>query len=369
MTIREIQWHPYRLPLRNSFTTAHNVLAVREGAIVEVITDEGLTGIGEIAPLPEFGGETLAIALSALPDLTARLRRLPIKQALAQISTWVEAGTIPSSTACGLESALFDALGKLEGRSVGALLTRGNDAPSLPCPAIAVNAVIGAATTEDAAALARQFVKAGFGCIKLKMGCEIAEEIERVAAVREAIGPEIDLRLDANEGWNFVQAHTLLTACSRYNIQYVEQPLQAHDLAGMRRLRYAVPIPLAADEGLRNLASARRILAEEAASIFIIKPQLVGGFQVSQQIIREAAAHGVQSVVTSAIESGIGLAGALHLVAASPEVTLACGLATLHLLADDLLVDDLPIHNGTITVPVGLGLGVKLDREALAYYR
>ena len=86
------------------------------------------------------------------------------------------------------------------------------------------------------------------------------------------------------------------------------------------------------------------------------------------RLFSEATQHGVQCVITSTLEAGIGLAGALHLAAASPEVTLECGLATLHMLADDLLIDDLPLDHGFLVVPEGPGLGIRLDRNALAHY-
>src|SRR5207249_805711 len=104
------------------------------------------------------------------------------------------------------------------------------------------------------------------------------------------------------------------------DIQYVEQPLKANDLTGMHNLRQAVPIPIAADEAVYDLISARRVLAAQAADVLILKPQLVGGLHVSRQIIQEAREHGVHCVITSAIETGIGIAASLHLIAASPEV-------------------------------------------------
>jgi L-alanine-DL-glutamate epimerase-like enolase superfamily enzyme len=196
----------------------------------------------------------------------------------------------------------------------------------------------------------------------------IHTEIERIAAVRNALGPDIHLRLDANEAWNLEEAIAILSQCIPYNIQYIEQPLPAGDLAGMRALRQAIPIPIAVDEALHSLESARLVLDSEAADILIIKPQLAGGLRAGQQIIQAATERGVRCVITSAIESGIGLAAALHLAAASPAVTLECGLATLHLLIDDLLIHDLPIHDGHMAVPTNPGLGVELDRQALDRY-
>ncbi|HEV2655691.1 MAG TPA: enolase C-terminal domain-like protein, partial [Ktedonobacteraceae bacterium] len=117
-----------------------------------------------------------------------------------------------------------------------------------------------------------------------------------------------------------------------------------------------------------NLKSTRHVLAHAAADILILKPQLIGGLRVAQQVIREAADHGVRCVITSTIEAGVGVAGAVHLAAATPEVTLECGLATLSLLEDDLLLEDVAIQNGVLAVPTGPGLGISLDRAALARY-
>jgi len=136
----------------------------------------------------------------------------------------------------------------------------------------------------------------------------------------------------------------------------------------MRALRRAVPIPIAVDEALHGLESAQLVLDNEAADILVIKPQLAGGLRAGQQIMQAAAERGVCSVITSAIETGIGVAAALHLAAASPAVTLECGLATLHLLVDDLVMNDLPVRDGFMAVPTGPGLGIALDEEALHKY-
>ena len=117
-----------------------------------------------------------------------------------------------------------------------------------------------------------------------------------------------------------------------------------------------------------DLESAYRLLDKEVADILVIKPQLAGGLRPGQQMIQAATERGVRCVITSTIEAGIGLAADLHLAAASPGVTLECGLATLPLLVDDLLVDELPVRNGFLTVPTGPGLGVELDRQALDSY-
>ena len=367
MKIVDVQWHSYRLPLINSFSTAHGVMTTREGIIVLVTTERGITGIGEIAPLPAFGGGSFADAAMLLPALAARLYNKSLHEALELVLPEGQAGAKATSALCGLETALLDAIGKAEGCQVCALLSPSG---SVPRAAVAVNAVIGARATEAAFVAALDAVGKGFRCIKLKVGWGVSssEEIDRVAAVRDAIGPAAHLRLDANEAWNLEEAIAILSQCVQYDIQYVEQPLKARDLAGMRALRQAIPIPLAVDEALRDPESASLVLDSEAADILVIKPQLAGGLRAGQQIIKIATERGARCVITSMLEAGIGLAAALHLAAASPAVTLECGLATLSLLGDDLLIDDLAVRDGFLAVPTGAGLGVALDWDALQKY-
>ena len=377
MKIIDIQWRTYRLPFLHSFSTAHSVMTTREGIIVQVTTSrggEGISGFGEIAPLPTFAGGSLADAHALLPVLAAHLRHKTLREALDLLYAPEgegyregKAATKAASTLCGLEIALLDALGKAEGCTVSTLLS---PAGSQPRAAVPVNAVIGARATQTAIATALNAKKKGFRCVKLKvgLGLNVNEEIERVASVRDAIGPAMHLRLDANEAWHLEDAIAILSRCIPYDIQYVEQPLQAHDLVGMCTLRQAIPIPLAVDESVHNQESASLVLDSEAADILVIKPQLAGGLHVGQQIIQAAIERGVRSVITSTFEAGIGLTAELHLAAASPAVTLECGLATLHLLVDDLLIGDLPIRDGSLAVPTGPGLGVELDLQALDQY-
>ena len=369
MKIIAVQWRNYRLPLVKSFSTAHSVMTMREGIIVLVTTESGITGIGEIAPLPAFSAESLADAALHLSEMAACLYGRTLHEALDLLLAEGRKGTKAASTLCGLEMALLDAIGKAERCQVCTLL-----APPgfVSRTEVAVNAVIGAKTKEAAAAAALAARDKGFRCVKLKVGlrggASVGKEIERIAAVRHVIGPATRLRLDANEAWNLDEAIAVLAQCVPYDIQYVEQPLQARDLVGMRALRQAVSIPLAADEALHGLESARLVLDSEAADILVIKPQLAGGLRAAQQIIEAASERGVRCVITGALEAGVGIAAALHLAAASPAVTLECGLATLPLLSNDMVIDDLALRDGFLTVPSGAGLGVALDWDALNRY-
>jgi L-Ala-D/L-Glu epimerase len=372
MKISDLTWRVYRVPFRKPFVTAHGPLSERVGVLVSVRTDSGYVGHGEIAPLPSQSGASLEEALSALPGVAYALRGCELKVPLNGDGGHWRWGK-PSELMCGLETALLDVIGQASGQSVAALLAHdsssGKDCGiSAPRVSVLVNTVIGGATLEEIVAQARAAMKAGFGCLKLKITGTSEEDISRVAEVRAAIGSEPRLRLDANEGWSFEQASTILPRLAPYDIEYIEQPLPAADLAGMARLRRISPIPLAADEALTGLECARRVLDAEAADVLILKPQLAGGLLACRDIIQRANERNVACVITSTLEAGSGVAAALHLAASSPTITLPCGLATLDLLEDDLLENGLVIEQGCMAVPRGPGLGVTLDEDALKCY-
>lgn len=366
MIIIDIRWQMYSIPFLREFKTAHGVLKSREGIIVQVTTNEGITGIGEIAPLPTFHGGSIADACSLLPELAGHLDHATLHEALELlVSEKITAES--ASTHCGLEIALLDALGKATDCSISTLLSPTDFKPRAAVP---VNAVISAEETKTAAEAALKARVNGFTCVKLKvgLGLSIQEEVERIATVRDVIGQSMHLRLDANEAWQLEEAISILSRCVPYDIQYVEQPLNAHDLTGMCTLRHEVPIAIAVDEAIHDLESVYAALDNEAADILVIKPQLAGGLRIAQQLIQAASKRGAGCVITSTLEAGIGLVAELHLVAASPAVTLECGLATLPLLADDLLTEELVVHDGLMTVPTGSGLGVEVDQHALHRY-
>lgn len=359
LTLERIRWQVYCLPLRAPFRTAHGLLRKRWGAIVEVSSAGGsLQGYGELAPLPPFS-PALSSVLAALPALAKSLEGTTLTEALARLLAAQEAGQLPAPATFALEVALLDLAARAHGHGLLAPYAR------LTVP---VNAVIGASAPDEAAQAARQAVAAGFRCLKLKLSGDEQQDSERLAAVRASAGEAIGLRLDANASWSLTQAEHLLRAYARYDIAYVEQPLAANDLEGLRQLRRHSPVPIAVDESLSSLESARQVLRLEAADVLILKPQFFGGLRPALQLIEEAVAHKVTCVITSALEAGIGVCSALHLAAAHPALTEAAGLATLSLLRTDLLTEPLALNAGQFQLPPGPGLGVRPDQIALAHY-
>lgn len=364
MNVTALTWTPYRIPYASRFATAHGRMAVREGLILRIETDAGRTGCGEAAPVPEFGGGTAADAAAALAELAPTVHGRPVAALLEHLATLsLDHPGLPAARAA-LETAALDVLAQQQGVPLAALL-----APA-PETVVPVNATIGATETADAVAVAHAAVRAGFGTVKLKVGvaASLDAEVDRVAAVRDAIGSAVALRLDANGAWSPETAVTLLRRLAAYDIELVEQPVAADDLAGLAAVRRAVPIPVAADEAATTIDAVRAVIAAEAADVVVIKPMVAGGPRAARAIIDEAIAAGLRVVVTSAIEAGIGVAMALHLAGTLPEPRLACGLATGPLLESDLLLAPLPVAQGAMRLPAGPGLGVRVDPEALARY-
>jgi o-succinylbenzoate synthase len=180
---------------------------------------------------------------------------------------------------------------------------------------IAVNALVDDATVDPGAL-------AGFSAVKVKVGrAEPGADLDLVAAVRDAIGPSIALRADANGAWDLETASRVIPQLARYELELVEQPVATLD--ELARLRRNIDVPLAADECVRSVDDARCLAALHAADAVVLKVQPLGGVRVA---LRVADAAGVPAIVTSMRETSVGIAAGLALAAAMPELPYACGL-------------------------------------------
>ena len=186
----------------------------------------------------------------------------------------------------------------------------------------------------------------GFPSVKVKVGRMTPDaDVERVARVRDLIGPATALRVDANGAWDVETAVATLTRLAQYDLEFAEQPVAGlDDLAAVRR---RVPMPIAADECVRGVADARRCHAIAAADIVVLKVQPLGGVRMALAV---ADAAGVPAVVTSMYETSIGLAAGLALAAALPTLPFACGLATLGEIAGDVTATPLRPRGGVLTI-------------------
>ena len=172
-----------------------------------------------------------------------------------------------------------------------------------------------------------------------------AADIERVEAVRDALGPAGKIRVDANAAWDVDQATRMLTELGRFGLEYAEQPCATLD--ELAELRRKVDVPLAADESIRRAEDPMKVRAAGAADIVVIKAQPLGGVRAGLEI---AEACGLPAVVSSAVESSVGLAAGVALAAALPDLDYACGLATMSLLTGDVTAHPLTEQAGELPV-------------------
>ncbi|SER16337.1 o-succinylbenzoate synthase [Microlunatus flavus] len=234
--------------------------------------------------------------------------------------------------------------------------------------AVPVNCTVPAVGPAQAHAIVARAV-AGWGCgtAKVKVaerGQSLADDLARCEAVRDALGPVGRLRVDANGGWDVDAAETAVRALDRFELEYVEQPCPSvEDLAALRvRLaRTGRPVPVAADESIRRVEDPYRVAALEAADVAVLKVAPLGGVRAALEV---ADRIGLPVVVSSAVETSVGLAAGVALAAALPELPYACGLGTTSLLDGDVVTDPLVPVDGALPVRA-----VAVDEERLARHR
>jgi len=272
---------------------------LREGALLQ-----GPAGWGEFSPFPEYGARECARWLSCALE----------------------------AAACGWPEPVRDR--------------------------VPVNVTVPAVGPEQAHAIV-----AGSGCRTAKVkvaepGQPESDDIARIEAVRDAIGPDGRVRIDANGGWDVDQAERMLKTLSAFGLEYAEQPCATLDeLAEVRR---RVDVPLAADESIRRADDPLRVRAAGAADIVVLKAQPLGGVRSALEI---AESCGLPVVVSSAVDTSVGLAAGVALAAALPDLPYACGLATMSLLAGDVTAEPLAEAGGELPVR-----RATVDEAALARY-
>ena len=350
-----------RVPFRRPIATAKEMWVEREAWIVRLVDGDGRVGVGE-AVLDSGDGDTASIVLDQLVHelvMMAPGDRLPTASELELH------GAPGRALRAALDSARFD----LEGVPSADLRPGGSG--------VGVNATIPSIGPAAAGEAASQAVAAGYRTLKLKAGAERETEllVDRVRAVRTAVGPEIRLRLDVNGAWDLETATDRLDAIARFAFEYVEQPLAGDDPTALAELRRRVRTPIAADETVTSLRAARDLLDAGGVDVLVVKPARVGGPIAAAEIAALAAERNVPIVVSTLFETGIGIAAALAVAVALPsgrgpsgDRSFDHGLATAGVLEHDLLVEALPIADGRMRVPGGTGggLGVVLDERALA---
>jgi O-succinylbenzoate synthase len=334
---------PYRLRLAEPVVWNGRRRDVREGVLLRLEGDDGAVGWGDAAPLPGFSRETPAEARAALDAAASALvgRDLdPRSLARLDVPAWaaLDAAALPSSARFALDLALLDLAAQAAGRPLPQAL---HPDPAVTLPLNGLLMGEGDAVVAQAGALAA----AGYAAVKLKVGRRpVGQDVETVRAVREALGPHVALRLDANRAWAPAEARAFAESVADVGVAYVEEPLR--DPAGLPALWADTGLPVALDETLQEPGGPAALRGWAAAAV--LKPTLVGGLAAALRLAAAARAVGVRPVLSAAFESGVGLRGVAAVAAATGAEP--AGLDTYRWLAEDVL-GPLPLRQPHVDVP------------------
>ena len=349
----------YALPLRKPLPLKAITLHERAGLLVQLTTDAGFAGWGDVAPLPAFSRETIQEAHAQLHRLQPALLGRPIGGNTGSHSTVLSAikgEKLVPSVRFGLEQALWSLRAVLSGISLARTMT------SDPAPRVPLNALlIGAG--EDVLRAARQARANGYPAVKLKVGrLGVEEEITLTRALRDVIGPDVQLRLDANRAWTFEQATAFAQGVSECDLEYLEEPLA--NVARMPELVAACNLPVALDESLVGLPIQE--LGEHAyARAVVLKPTLLGGLAHALEMAQHARTLGMKPVISSSFESGVGMLALAALASATGGGRVPAGLDTYRTLASDVLQPRLPFDASEIDMTALAPSAWRIDEARL----
>ncbi len=327
------------------------------GLLVQIHTDEGLVGVGE-APGPTLPTIRTIIDAELSQFLVGQdpLRTEWLVHRMEEFSrNW---SRIANYAIAGIELALHDLKGKALGVPAAELLG-GFCRRSVP-----VVGYLFIDEPEANAAKAAAFVNAGYTELKLKVGRDFGQDHDTIAAIRDAVGSDVKIRIDANMIWSVPAAISWIRGLEKFDLQYVEQPVPDFDLAGMATVRRAVGVPIAADEGCTDVRSALELIKAEACDVFVVYPSEAGGLSRARQIAALADAAGKWCAIGSWAELGVATMANAHLVASSTSFVFASD--THYPLQElDVLTEPVEMSSGAIEVGDAPGLGVELDPDAV----
>ncbi len=360
LTIVDIRRWLVRVPVNKPMVWGSGARTGVTRVIVELTTAGGVTGWGESICLLDaipavLDRIVMPVAMGKQVDQAESLYRHVLG------SGYYHHKRAAVMATCAVEMAMWDAFAKVCGQPLhrlwgGTWRTR-----------IDISAYLFSSDPARVAADARDYQARGFRTFKLKIGYGEQADIALTRAVREAIGPEPLLRLDVNGAWTPGTAKRLCARLVPFDPAYVEQPLEHDDLEGHVRLRASTSIPIALDESAYTLNDIGNIVRAGAADVILLDPHEAGGLWQCIKGAAVAESVGLPVTLHSGGELGLSQAAYLHLAAAIPNMTLAID-NELDYLGGDIVTRGFRIADGQIPVPTGPGLGVEVDRDALARY-
>jgi L-alanine-DL-glutamate epimerase-like enolase superfamily enzyme len=349
-----------RVPVERPYVAGGRTVDANWHVLARITTSDGVEGIGYVVyPRPDLM-TTIGHAARELGEHLIGMSVLEPEAAwdrLARRGDWVGPGGLLHCALCPLDVAVWDAAGKTLGQPLHRLLGGYRDR----LPTYASDGLWYSLSPDDLAASARRHVDAGFGAVKLRLGKEASPELEarRVHAVREAVGPNVGIMVDATESWSPSRARRTGRVLQESGIAWLEDPVHHLDVAGLAELRRQLEVPIAAGEHLYHLDAFRTLLEARAVDVVILDLARVGGVTPWRKIAALAQAHGtpVCGHVVPEIQ--------VHLLAAIPN-----GHKVEYVPRSAGILRSMPrIENGELVAPQAPGLGLELDDAAVRRHK
>jgi L-alanine-DL-glutamate epimerase-like enolase superfamily enzyme len=326
----------------------------KESLLIRLETETGLVGWGET---PD---DWINKSFEGTPE--DRLRGHAIGRDPFDIEAWYAENTLGSYLASGVEMAMWDIVGKASKQPLyrllgGALRKR-----------IELAACMGIRPYDEAKAIARGYLDAGFTTLKTKAGRRAEEDLDMVRGIRDGVGDRLKLRIDPNMGYAADVAFALARDLEQYHLEYLEQPMPFSCIGESARLRRLTKTPLGLNESVTTPEITMQILQLGAADVLLPDTYQCGGIVGVKKVAALCEAARVPCVFHCAHDLGPKTAAMLHVVASTPNFTLAND-CTYYGLEDDIISPHFRIERGTLAVPEGPGLGVTVDEAKVAKYR
>lgn len=357
--IVRIAVHPLRIPLKKPFITSLGAQHHAENIVVRIRTDSGLLGTGECSPFPPINGETVGTGMAVAPLLARVLLGrdpLDIPGAVHVMDKAIHGNT---SIKSAFDIALLDIAAQVAGvplyRFLGGTTNR----------TLYTDYTVSIGPAEQMATDALAIQEAGYPAIKVKLGGEGDTDIARIQAIRAAVGPDIPLRLDANQGWDPDTAIHVLQALGGMGIEHCEEPIARWRYEELPRIRQASPIPLMADESCFFAHDAERLIRIAACQRVNIKLGKSGGLYEAGRVLRTITTAGLHAQMGGFVESRIGFTAAAHLALAH-EVVRWYDMDTPLMFKEDPVLGGMVYGaGGSISVTEVPGLGAMVKEELL----
>lgn len=360
LTIRHVELYKLSVPLIEPFTTSLGTEYAAENVLVRVITEEGIIGFGECSPYMPINGEsqdTCFIVGQYFAKALIGRNPLDIEGNIDLMDKIIYGNT---SIKSAFDIAFYDISAQFAGRPLWQFL--GGEKNKTIITDYTVSIGEPAQMAADAAKIKEQ----GYPAIKVKLGKNGATDVERIRAIRAAVGNEIPLRIDANQGWKVNEAIETLNALEPFGIQYCEEPIARWKFMKLRKVRKNSPIPIMADESCSDEHDAERLVELDACDMFNIKLGKSGGIFKALKIVQEAEKAGIHIQVGAMLESRIAMTAFAHFALSHPLIQ-HFDFDTALMFREDPVTGGIQYKaNGVVEVPDTPGLGATIAEEKLS---